>query len=251
MVVQESCQIPSCLLKCVFVKQLLIEFSASPWSKAGVQLGIRQPLTRIVPTTCGHLSDVQPVWGLSEAGLKPKRLCLRPALVPRWVRHKLTAGASQGGRASNAGLFDLYSLQPQIAKNLVTAEIWRNATKVDHCWGTFLLQQGGKEGKGPPLRRPIVQNCRCRQIVHFPVSCLRFCLRTFIKIFQYLVSKLPMCRLNTLLSLVQYRSKLPVQADRTLSDVLFEILVQTNCTHSNVFCKIVHNWWFIRLLSDV
>ena len=112
------------------------------------------------------------MWGLSEAGLKPKRLCLRPALVPRWVRHKLTAGASQGGRASNAGLFDLYSLQPQIAKNLGTAEIWRNATKVDHCWGTFLLQQGGKEGKGPPLRRPIVQNWWCRQIVHFLVSCL-------------------------------------------------------------------------------
>ena len=61
----------------------------------------------------------------------------------------------------------------------------------------------------------------------------------------YLVSKLPMCRLNTLLSLVQYRSKLPVQADRTLSDVSFEILVHTNCTHSNVFFKIVQNWWFI------
>ena len=128
-------------------------------------------------------------WGLSEAGLKPKRLRLRPALAPRWVRHQLTAGSSDGGQASNAGLFDFYSLQPQIAKNLGTAKIWRNATKVDHCCSTFLLQQGGKGGKGPPLRRPIVQNCRCRQIVHFPVSCLRFCLRTSIRTFQYLVFK--------------------------------------------------------------
>ena len=76
-------------------------------------------------------------------------------------------------------------------------------------------------------------------------------MNTSIRTFQYLVSKLPMCRWNTLLSLVQYRSKLPVQADRTLSGVFFEILVQTNCTHSNVFFKIVHKWWFIRLLSDV
>ena len=231
MEVQNSCQIPSWSFKYVFVKQLtnkyrILSFALiESWCPTGNPTTTDKDRSHHVRT---FVRCAAGEWGLSEAGLKPKRLRLRPALAPRWVRHELTAGASDGGQASNAGLFDLYSLQPQIAKNLVTAKIWRNATKVDHCCDTFLLQRGGKGGKGPPLRRPIVQNCRCRQIVHFLVSCLR--------LFKIANAMHENFHQNFPISCFQNCQcvgwTLCCQADRTLSNVLFEILVQTNCTRS-------------------